>query len=55
MHSVSVRISYLLQPYREPPWHVGQREELVQPLRRVLRVNPDVRRPECKDHVGVLI
>ena len=46
------RISYLLQPYVEPPWHVGQREELVQPLGHVLCVDPEVCRPECVDHVG---
>ena len=48
IHS-SVRISYLLQPYIEPTWHVGQREELVQPLGHVLCVDPEVRRPECGD------
>ncbi len=32
----SVRISYLIQPDVEKLWHVGQREEPVKPLGRVL-------------------
>ena len=31
---------------------MGQREELVQPLGHVLCVDPEVRKPECGDHVG---
>ncbi len=38
----SVRISYLIQPDIEQLWHVGQREEPVEPLGHVLHVDPKV-------------
>ena len=39
----------------ESPWHVGQREEPVEPQGHVLCVDPQVGRPETKDFLFILI